>query len=244
MPIAAAIPYIATAATLAGTGLSIASQQKAKSAMSKVRSDYAQQQSDLQRRATPIYEKNRLASSPESVNAQLAKGAAERGALVDALQQSSQPIASALPATDDANSRRTATAGNAWRNLVTGAGNELGSYGDWNTNQNVGNIDTNSKLGVINNEAQANARLFPTELGVASEKGDKLSGWGQLVSSLGTIAGMSAAVKAPATAGTWGANDSWTTSMGNNLGGKVAKTFSTPSETTDWLNSFSPTPVK
>lgn len=192
MPLALAI-----GATVAGSALSIAGQQKAKSAMKSVRSEYAQQQSDLQRRAIPIYEKNRLASSPESVNAQLAKGAAERGALVDALQQSSQPIASALPATDDANSRRTATAGNAWRNLVTGAGNELGSYGDWNTNQNIGNIDTNSKLGVINNEAQANARLLPTELGVASEKGDKLSSWGSLISSLGTIAGMANAARTP-----------------------------------------------
>jgi hypothetical protein len=206
---------------VAGTSLSIAGQQEAKSAMAKTRAAENAQQQGLQQQANAITTNSIAKSTPQVANDQLTAGAAARTNLTQALQSAAVPIAQANAPTGGG-SGRAGTAGTAWSNLVAGNQAKAGSYQDWETQQSIKNAQASQKLGILNNFSQGDASLMPIEMQVASQKGDKLSGWGSLISALGAVTGMAGAASAGMAGGsaTGGA-----TSAANNSA--IASEFST-----------------
>lgn len=190
MPLAIA----ALGLTAAGTGMGIAGNMQAQDAINRTRANAVSKQAGLDRQAQAIAQKNIDQSTIEQANADMAKGQQRRQTAWDTLQKSSTPIASALPATTGTGTgkaaARAAGSANTWNTLNANAAAKEGSYGDWQTAQSVRNSDIAQKLGAINNFAQGDARVLPTELEVASHAGDELSGWGQIVSSLGMLTGI------------------------------------------------------
>lgn len=65
----------------------------------------------------------------------------------------------------------------------------ISGQGAWNTGVNVGNINTNSLLGVNNQQAQQMGAVTPYLLQDATHSGDSLAGIGSLLSSLGMLTG-------------------------------------------------------
>jgi hypothetical protein len=190
----AALALVPLALAVAGTAVSVAGQQKAARATAAARSKSVQQQKTLQRQADQVFNKSLDDSTPANANAEMAAGKQARMSVWNDLKSATTPIASALPATQTTTSNptgaataRSAGGANALNNLNANAKATEGSYQDWNTAQAIKNADASRKLATINNFAGANASLLPTELGVATEAGDQLSGWGSIVSALGTI---------------------------------------------------------
>lgn len=194
MPLAGALPLIGLGATVIGTGLQMAGNAKAQAAMNAARASEVAQQQKLQQQSNSIFAKSLAGSTPATAAQQMQQGQAARTTAWQDLNKSTQPIASALPAvTDTATggaSRRASGAANTWNTLNANAQAKMGSYGDWQNQQAIKNADVAQRLGVINNFSAGDAALLPTELQVASQSGDQLSGWGSVVSMLGGLAGM------------------------------------------------------
>ena len=184
MPLAA----LGLAAGAVGTGLSIAGNAQSQSAMNKVRADAAAKQAAIQQQANNITSASIAASGPQSAATDTAAGTANREAVYNQLKDATAPIAQANP-TGGAGSARSAAAGNVWGNLVANNTAKAGSYQDWETNQNIKNVNAAQKLGILSNFSQGDASILPVEMQVASQAGDKLSGWGSIVSGLGSALG-------------------------------------------------------
>jgi hypothetical protein len=201
----AALTTIGMGAGLAGTGMSIAGGQQAKSAMANTRAEFNAKEADLQAKNNVLFRNSLAQSTPEVAAQQMQTGANQRGSIWNNLQSASTPVASALPATGASTTSgkagaRASSAGNAWNTMNATAAAKEGGYGDWETQQAIKNADVTQKMGVNTDFAQGNARLEPLELQVASEAGDKLSGWGNIVSSLGMLTGLAGATGAFASA--------------------------------------------
>ncbi len=210
MPLAAALPYIALGASAAGTGLSIAGNEASQSAMNAARANEVNQQAALQKQSNAIFANSLAQSTPKTAQQQMQQGQAARTNAWQGLQDATTPVASALPTATGSTAgsspgggtstgssatpiggatRRAASAGNSWNTLLANAAAREGSYGDWQNQQAIKNANAAQQLGVVNNFSQGDAALLPTELQVASQAGDSLSGWGNIVSSLGSLAG-------------------------------------------------------
>ena len=178
-----------------GTGMSMAANEQSKSAISAARARAVAKQEEINKKAQAATQKNINANTLDQANADMATGAGTRKTAWDELQLASQPIASALPATGATDptskaQKRSTSSGNTWNDLNATAAAREGGYSDWQTTQAGRNADTGRQLSVLNNFAQGNARLLPTELEVASHAGDALSGWGHIVSTIGSISSM------------------------------------------------------
>lgn len=205
MPLAAALPALAAIGTVAGAGLSIAGNIESQNAMNAARANATNQQAQLQKQSNAIFQNSLAQSTPAVAQQQMQQGQAARTNAWQNLQDATTPTASALPASGTTTSspgasgtsgsptsgasQRAASAGNTWNALNAKSAATEGSYGDWQNQQAIKNANTAQKLGVVNNFSQGDAALLPTELQVASQKGDALSGWGSIVSSLGSLAG-------------------------------------------------------
>jgi hypothetical protein len=171
----------------------MAGNAKAQAAMTAARANEVNQQAGLQQQSNAIFQKSLAGSTPATAAQQMQEGQAQRNNAWQALQTASAPVASALPATSDPNSptaqakARAGTAANAWNTLNANAAAKEGSYGDWQNQQAIKNANAAQQLGVINNFSAGDASLLPTELQVASQAGDKLSGWGSVVGMLGNL---------------------------------------------------------
>jgi hypothetical protein len=206
------------AATAAGTGMGAAANAQAQSQMNSVRSAEVKRESDLQNQANSVFQKSLSTAGADTAKKQVASGAAQRQSVYNALKQVAQPTAGAALPSDDAGAnpvvtsdgatqtaRRTAsTRGNAWGNLTSGAAAQEGGYQDQQTDQALENADANRQIGVIGSKARGWAGIMPTEMEVASHSGDALAGWGQLVSALGSVAGVGGAMGYGGASNPWG----------------------------------------
>lgn len=201
MPLALA----AIGLTAAGTTLNVLGNKESQSAMNATRAAEVAQQKAIQQRSNQIFNEALPQSSESSAASDLNSGANARFNSFNNLQTATTPIASALPATGTATATskaaaRANTASTTFNNLYAKAQGKEGSYGDLANKWAINNADTAQKLGVQNNFSQGDARLLPLEMEVASHKGDKLSGWGTIASSLGMLAGLAGVTGAFGTA--------------------------------------------
>lgn len=195
------------AATAVGTGMTIAGNAQDQSAINDARSQEAMRQQQLQKQATSVFQNSLAQNSAPTTALNINQGASARTALASALKTATQPVVTALPATNantyavtgaggqpvDNSAARANIAGNAWSNVVNSAQNKLGGYGDAFTKQGIANAQAGNRLGVISNKAQGWANILPTEIAAASHSGDPLTGWGQIVSALGSVASLGGA---------------------------------------------------
>jgi hypothetical protein len=198
------------AATMAGTGMQIAGNMQGKSALNAVRSQEAQQQAGFQSKALGDVNASLAQSTPAVQQAQTQGGAANRLSMYQGLKSAGAPLtAPTETATTNTivggspSARAGAVAGgasNAWQNLAASAQAQEGGQSDWQTQQGVKNALTMGKLGAIGTQASDAASIYPLEQQVALQKGDPLNGWGQLLSTLGSLSMLGAAVSAPAAA--------------------------------------------
>jgi len=199
------------AASVAGTGMGIAGNAEAQSAMNAARSSEVQKEKEFQQQGNQVFNKSLSTSGADAAKNTAAAGAAQRQNAFTALSQVAQPIAGApLPSdqnpnpivngndpTEQANSLAK-TRGNAFTTLTSNAQSQEGGLQDWQARQSVNDAEANRQLSVIGDKARGSAALLPLEMQVAGTKGDALSGWGQLFSALGSVAGTAGAVGAGA----------------------------------------------
>ena len=193
------------AGSLAGTGMQIAGNARAQSSLASERAKEVAQQAGFQRNAQTQVN-NSLAQSTEPVaQKQMATGAGDRISAFQALQAAGAPLTAqpGQPATSnkiiggtptEQAAARSGSAGNAWSDLQARAQATEGGYGDWETQQGVKNALTSGKLSTIGAESRNAASIYPIEQQVALQSGDQLSGWGQLLQTLGGLSMMGAAV--------------------------------------------------
>ncbi len=191
MPLAIA----AIALTAGGTALTLAGNEKAKGAINAARGQYTTQQGALSRRNAAIAKKSIDASGADAANKEIAAGQQARMSVWDDLQKSTVPVASALPATTmtgktGQTSARAGGAAATWNKLNATAAAREGGYNDWQTKQAIKNSRADQDIAVNNDFAGGNSRLLNTEMGVATQAGDQLSGWGNIVSTIGNLTGM------------------------------------------------------
>ena len=170
---------------ITSTALSLAANAKQQAAINAARSTEAANQAALQSRSKAITNQSIKQSTPEVAKQEIQQGTDARTQLYNALKSSSVPVASALPATNNA---RTAATGNAWSNLVSGNQAKVGSYSDWESQQAIKNANVGQQLGIQNSFSSGFANLLPIQLQVANQAGDQLAGWGSIVGALGSAA--------------------------------------------------------
>ena len=171
-----------TALSIAATGATIAANAKEQAAMNAARANEVSQQAALQQKNQAIANQSIQKSTPKVAQQQLQQGQDQRTALFTALQKASVPIASALPATNNA---RSSAGGNAWQSIVAGNQAKAGSYADWESQQANKNAQAGQEIGIGNNFSQGTASLLPIQMQVAGQAGDELSGWGSIVGAIG-----------------------------------------------------------
>ncbi len=213
------IPVIAAglAISAVGAGLSVAANSAAQSSIDAARRKSAVAQQEYQRKASAVFDQNLPNNSAAAAQADIAKGQGERqnafAALRNLTQTQSAPSANSnTPEALAAN--RTATAGNVFTNNANATQSKIGGYGDWSAALNAANSDANSRIGVINNAAHANAALLPGEIDAASHKGDALGSWGKILSAIGTTVG-----SAGGGGSRWGSGGVTDTFVGDAAGG-------------------------
>ena len=196
------------AATMAGTGMQIAGNMQDKSALASERARETMQQSGFQSKALGDVNASLAQSTPAVAQAQTHGGAANRLTMYQSLKSAGAPLTTPTPGgtgnkivggTPSSNAAAVAGgASNAWQNLAASAQAREGGQSDWQTQQGVKNALTMGKLGAIGTQASDAASIYPIEQQVAMQKGDPLNGWGSLLSTLGGLSMMGAAVSAPA----------------------------------------------
>jgi len=197
------------AASLGGTGMQIAGNAKAQSALNATRAQEVQQQAGFQKTAQHTVNDSLAQSTMPVAKQQMASGTADRLTAFQALQAAGAPLTdqSGQPTTTnkviggtptEQAAARAGTAGTAWSNLAANAQATEGGYGDWQTAQNVKNAKATGNLSAIGTQASDAASIYPIEQNVALQKGDQLSGWGQFLQTLGSLSMMGASIAAPA----------------------------------------------
>jgi hypothetical protein len=183
-----------------GTGMDIAGNAQSQRAMNNARANETNQQAGLQKQANAVVQGSIDQSTPQVAQSEMDAGQAARNNAWSNLQSATTPVASALSPTagspTDAANKRGSAAANTWNELNANAAAKEGSYGDWENQQNIKNANAAQQLGVINSFSQGDASLLPVEMQVASQAGGKLSGWGNILSSIGALAGVAGATGA------------------------------------------------
>lgn len=232
------------ALSAAGTGMSIAGNEAAASKMREVRTAATAQQKRFQEQANKVFAGSLKTATATSARDTMKKGEGQRSAFYKLLERASTPEAAPLPATsststngvvDDTGARaQSSQTGrtNAWSNLQSDAQNRMGAYDDLNAQNAIANARATQDLSITSNKARGAANILPIELDVASHAGDSLSGWGQLVSALGSVAmlgsaaGIGAGAAAPSAATTSAAQSAAAT--GYAPGGALATRIASP----------------
>jgi hypothetical protein len=207
-----ALLVLGLAASAAGTGMSMAAAEQSRTAMRRTREAEMARQRGYQRDAEQVFADNLRQSDRDTADETL-DNAAERRAAEYA--QTALP-AEALPArpggepggdvtagNPEARARAATEAiGNAWRRLNDTARARLGAQDDWQLDTALGNADAQNRLAVTANLSRGSGSVLAHEMQDAQHAGDKLAGWGSLVSALGSTAG---------TAGAMGYGPTWGT---------------------------------
>ena len=192
--------------------MQVAASSEAKEAMGAARANFLNQQKQLQQQGNSVFQTAAIKASEPQTQQTLDQGAQQRTQLSQALKQTAQPMTQPLAAnapntyqvSDSPISRAQSIntgQGAAVGADATAAAAKQGAWGDWQTAQALNNAEANRNLMPIESASRGNASLFPTELEVASHAGDELNGWGQFVSSLGSLAMMGGAMGLGAGAG-------------------------------------------
>jgi len=184
MAIAACLVPLITAVIGAGLQAAAASQAQA-AARSKTAAEIARQRA-LEGKAKKQYQASLKESTADVAKETFARGAAEKQTLYEKLSSIplTQPVVSV--GTQASEARDAAQLGLSNRGRAVLTGQDL-----WSLDQMVKNLRANQMLSLVGREAEQSSRILPFELQDASHAGDTLAGVGSLISTLGSLYGMS-----------------------------------------------------
>lgn len=199
--------------SVAGTGMQIAGNQEDQSALANARALEQKQQSVFQQKAAGLVNQSLPQSSEPVEQNQINQGGQNRYNAFKALQSSVVPLVApnTAPATGNkvvtdsptgAATARSNASGGAFSDLQARSQGQLGGIGDMQNEQNIKNSGVMGQLGEIGTAAGDQASIYPIEQQVALTQGDRLNGWGSLLSSLGSLAMLGGAVGLGKTAAT------------------------------------------
>lgn len=189
-------------ATAAGAGLSYAGQRRSSKAQQQVMEDYRERNKVREAEAAQVFDESLSQSGRDDFDSAQAEGEARRESAYERLGGLAN--GQALPTTSTGNrilsgptavNRATVkNTGNAWNKLVGGAQAKLGATSDWRLGQSIKDARANQELGRISTNARSDlSNVVPVEMLEAQHKGDALNNWGQLLSTVGTLAGVGGA---------------------------------------------------
>lgn len=184
------LPLIAAAASVAGTGLSMAGAQEARDAANRATSQELERQRKLQVQAEQQYAMARNQATPEQAASTISGAANQRQQ--DYQQIQGLPLSYSQPGTQIGkavvNARDAANL-----NLSNRARAALSGYDQWLLNRQIEQQQTGNLLGVTAGLARSSGNVLPIELGAAQHAGDTLSGVGSLLGTAGSAMGSYAA---------------------------------------------------
>ena len=188
MPYPLLLPALGLA--VAGTGMQMAGARKARKEMNQTRDAEMARQKGYQREAQQTFNDS-LAKSGRDVAATTMENAAQRRvANYNRMERSGggSPMVVARSNHTVGTTPQSAS-GAAWSRAVAGNQAKLGATGDWQMQQGIKDTRAGQALQITADNARGSARLLPMELDEASHAGDELSGWGQILSAVGQVAG-------------------------------------------------------
>lgn len=188
------------AAIGAGTGLSIAGQQQAKGAMeSKARAEMLRQKG-FQDQGKQEFVQSLGQSDQRTANDQLAEGQQQAGAEYSKVNQVPLAASSATPVATGTQTPIQSSRDQASIGIGNRAAAGLQGYNHYDLMQMIKNMRANQNLQQISGNARGSAAVLPYELQAASHAGDSMSGIGSILSMLGSLTGLYAAVQPVAVA--------------------------------------------
>ena len=186
-----AIPFIfPLIAALAGTGLQMAGASKARSEAERATRNEIARQQRLRQEAEAAALMSREQSTPENVAGQIQGGQQQAVENYDKVGQvplsASATVAPAQRSSSAVNDKRNqeqTKASNQARGNVVG-------YNEWELQRQIKNLLAQSQLGTIGNFSRGSQGVLGLELQAAQHAGDSLSGAGQLLGMLGSVASL------------------------------------------------------
>lgn len=165
------------AASLAGTGVSVSAQQQATSRMNRAMRQQLADQRGFQRKATGLLQQNIEDSTPEAVTRDIDEGAVAAKALYDKVQDIPLSINEAVDTRD-----------RGYQQLTGEQAAQLQGLTSQDLMRWIRNLQSNTKLGVLANQARLRASILPFELQGAQNSTAGLAGLGSLLQSAGNVA--------------------------------------------------------
>ena len=192
------IAGIATA--LAGTGASEYAGISEKNAMNSAANNELARQQQYNQQGQKAFQQSLQQSTPQAVQGQLNTGAEQAVKAYGALQQNQVPGQGLTAGMTQPNSGAVA----AENSLIGGrtgqsnaAASKLQGYGNYNTQQYLGNLAANTQLGQIGNFARQSESVLTLELQQAQNSQSALAGIGSLGQTVGGLMGLFGSLSAP-----------------------------------------------
>lgn len=181
------IPLLAAAASVAGTGLSMAGNQAVQDRANQVTNAELQRQRQFQDQAQAQYQQARNQSTVGEAQSGIKEGANQRLGDYQQLQQST-PLSFSQPGTQIGkavvNARDAANL-----DLSNRARSALSGYDQWLLQRMIQQQQSGNLLGMTAGMARSSGNVLPMELNQATHAGDTLGGIGGLLSGVGNAAG-------------------------------------------------------
>jgi hypothetical protein len=194
------LEWLAIAGSLGGTGLSMAGQQQAASAMRSKQAAEAARQAEYSKQAQQQLAESIAKTRPEERAKQKEEGTQK--ALSEYAKVQAIPLSVSSAASDagpiKANIVDPVSA--ARQSMSNAAAAPMQGWDEATLQQWLKDMQAKSALGQISSRAQASANVLPIEMQAAQHAGDALSGIGSLLSTGSGLLGLYGATQAPAAA--------------------------------------------
>lgn len=203
---------ISLLAMLAGTGAQEYGNVSASNAMNQKVSEEMARQKAFQKQASELFQQSLGQSAAPTAQQQIQQGVGQSlGATTNAGKIPFGTASVPLPGTGDdlAQAQLQAQLGLGQQNNAAFQG-----YGNYGFQQGLKDQSIGGQLGVVNSEARQSAGVLPTELQQAQGSQQGIQALGQLLSTVGLLAGLGSLTAAPAGGAVTGAPGAFDSSWG------------------------------
>jgi hypothetical protein len=170
--------------TALGAGLDYAGGQQSKNAMNNVVNSTIGRENQFTNQAQGVFNNSLAQSTPKAAQQQMGQGQQQLGGLIS--QAQNVPASFSMPSFGATNTAQQGVR----QGLSNQAAQNMAGYQTYGIDQAIKDLQANSQLGVIGNEAQSAASIMPVQLQQASQRGQPLQAAGGLLGSLGELGGL------------------------------------------------------
>lgn len=186
---------LAAAASIIGTGLSVAGAETAKSRMNSAANAELERQAQFQKQSTALFRQSLGQSTPQAAQTQLGQG--QTAAQAELAKVAQQPLGLAMPTQQQTGNVVGTKEQGARSKLMTQAVAPNLGYSEYGLQQSIQNLLNQQRLALIGQQSGMSAGVLPIELAQAQQSGSTLSGIGSLLSTAGYLGGMYGATRLP-----------------------------------------------